>query len=303
MGVFSRKQARIRDLAKRNDVIIIAHNYQAPEVQDVADIVGDSLVLAMKARDAENENILFCGVDFMAESAKALSPDKKVIHPVPGSICPMAHMVDVEGLKALKAEHPGAEVIAYVNTTAEVKAHVDICCTSANAVKVARSVVSDEVIFVPDSNLGRYVQAQVPEKDIILWAGYCHVHQDITMEQVMELRKLHPAAEVMVHPECTLDVIDLADVVTSTEGMLRYALSSDSSEFIVATERELCHRLRLKMPGKRFYPIETALCPNMKKITLDNVLSALEDMGPLVELDPDVIEGNRPPLERMLVLE
>ena len=300
MGTLSRTQIRIRELAGKNNVSILAHNYQIKEIQEIADIVGDSLVLAMKATKVKESNILFCGVDFMAESAKALNPEKKVIHPVPGSICPMAQMVDIEILEEVKRENPGAPVVAYVNTTAETKAHADICCTSANAVKVVRSLPQKNIIFIPDSNLGAYVQSRVPEKNIILWAGYCHVHRDISPEQIRDMKNAHPDAEVMVHPECSLDVIAMADKVASTEGMITYAEESDSMEFIVGTEEGLVHRMRREIPGKVFHPIPTAICPNMKKITLDDVLKALENMGPEVHLDPDIIERNKPPLQRML---
>jgi quinolinate synthase len=300
MGDLSNVQKRIRELAKEKDVIILAHNYQIGEIQDIADIVGDSLVLAMKAVDVMQSTILFCGVDFMAESAKALSPEKKVIHPVPDSKCPMAHMADVGSLQAFRVEHPGAPVVTYVNSTAEVKAHSDICCTSANAVKVVRSLKEDEVIFVPDSNLGAYVQSQVPEKKVHLWAGYCHVHNDITVDQILEAKKAHPDALVMVHPECQYDVIEMSDHVTSTEGMIRFSKESSSNEFIVGTEEGLVHRLEKEVPGKIFHRLETAVCPNMKKITLKDVLKALENMGPVVELDQEIIELNKVPLQRML---
>jgi len=303
MGALSPTQQRIRELAKEKDVVILAHNYQVPEVQDVADIVGDSLVLAMKAAKVEQSAILFCGVDFMAESAKALSPEKKVIHPVPGSRCPMAHMVEVDTLLEFKKEHPGAPVVAYVNTTAEVKAHADICCTSANAVKVVRSLPQKEIIFIPDCNLGLYVQSRLPEKKILPWAGYCHVHNDITVEQIRELKEKHPDALVLVHPECTLDVIAAADKVTSTEGMIRFAIESDAKEFIIGTEEGLTYRMSKEIPGKVFHPIPTAVCPNMKKIRIEDVLKALENMGPEVHLSEEIIEANRPPLERMLALK
>lgn len=300
MDTLSSTQRRIRELAEEKDAVILAHNYQIPEIQDIADIIGDSLVLAMKAVKLKQNNIVFCGVDFMAESAKALSPQKTVIHPVPGSRCPMAHMVEIGSLEKMKAENPDAPVVAYVNTTAETKAHSYICCTSANAVKVVRSLDSERIIFVPDSNLGKYVQSMVEDKEIIFWPGYCHVHQDITVEQIRVLMGEHPDAEVVVHPECTMEVIQLADKVASTEGMLRYARESAADEFIIGTERELTYRMKKELPDKRFYPVETAICPNMKKITIDSVLKALENMEPTIELPPDIIEKNKPPLERML---
>jgi quinolinate synthase len=303
MGTLSPVQQKIRQLAMEKDVIILAHNYQVPEVQDVADIVGDSLVLAMKATKVERSTILFCGVDFMAEAAKALSPEKTVIHPVPDSRCPMAHMVDVETLTEFKKLYPGAPVVAYVNTTAEVKALADICCTSANAVKVVNSLPEKEIIFIPDGNLGMYVQSQLPEKTIIPWAGYCHVHNDITVDQIQAEKKKYPKALVMVHPECTMEVIELADKVASTEGMIRFAEASDATEFIVGTEEGLTHRMSKEISGKIFHPFKTAVCPNMKKIHIEDVLKALENMGPEIVLDDEIIEKNKLPLERMLALK
>jgi len=303
MAFLSPTQKRIRRLAQEKDVCILAHNYQVPEVQDIADIVGDSLVLAMKATKAPNRNFLFCGVDFMAQSVKALNPDKTVIHPVPDARCPMAHMVDPESLLAEKREHPGAVVVAYVNTTADVKAEADICCTSANAVKIVASLKEKDIIFVPDCNLANYVQSQLPEKNIIPWAGYCHVHQDITVEQIMALKEEHPDAKIVVHPEVTEDVIAIADKVASTEGMITFAQQSEAKEFIIGTEEGLVHRLRKEVPEKEFYRLESAVCPNMKKIHLMDVLMALEKMGPVVELPADIIEKNKLPLERMLAVK
>lgn len=303
MGALSPVQQKIRQLAKEKDVIILAHNYQVPEVQDVSDIVGDSLVLAMMATKVEQSTILFCGVDFMAEAAKALSPEKKVIHPVPDSRCPMAHMVEVETLEEFKKQHPGAPVVAYVNTTSAVKAHADICCTSANAVKVTDSLPEKEIIFIPDCNLGLYVQSQLPDKNIIQWAGYCHVHNDITVEQIQAEKDKHPDALILIHPECTMEVIELADKVASTEGMIKFAEASDAKEFIVGTEEGLTYRMSKEIPTKLFHPLRKAVCPNMKKIHIEDVLKALENMGPEVDLDPEIIEANKPPLERMLALK
>jgi quinolinate synthase len=296
-------QQRIRKLAKEKDVIILAHNYQVPEVQDIADIVGDSLVLSMKATMTTQRNILFCGVDFMAESAKALNPERTVVHPVPSSRCPMAHMVDVETLRAVRKEHRGAAVVAYVNTTSEVKAEADICCTSANAVKVVSSLKERDIIFIPDRNLANYVQSQLPEKNIIPWAGYCHVHQSISTEQLLAMRREHPGARIIVHPECTEEVIAIADKVASTEGMITYTQQSDAKEFIIGTEEGLVHRLRKEVPGKVFHRLDSAVCPNMKKIRLDDVLRAIETMGPTVELPADIIERNKLPLQRMLAVK
>jgi len=300
MGGLGPIQKRIRELADEKDVMILAHNYQVPAVQDIADIIGDSLVLAMKATETDRKAILFCGVDFMAEAAKALNPEKTVIHPVPGARCPMAHMVDVESLRVFRKGYPEAPVVAYVNTTAAVKAEADICCTSANAVKVTASLPQERIIFIPDSNLALYVQSQLPDKEIIPWAGYCHVHQNIEPMVVLRLKAEHPEAKVLVHPECTPEVIALADKVASTEGMLTFAREDPSREFIIATEEGLTYRMTNEVPGKVFHAVPDAICPNMKKIHPEDVLKALETMSPTVELDPDIIARNRVPLERML---
>ena len=238
----------IARLKGEQDAILLAHNYQRPEIQDVADFLGDSLGLAMEASKIDRKNIIFCGVDFMAESAKILNPDKKVIHPIvpPHLIakCPMAAMADRETVLGFKNEHPGAAVVSYVNTTAEVKAVSDYCCTSSNAVKIVSRVPEDKVIFVPDEHLGSWVKRSIKDKEIILWPGYCRTHVRITKEEILDLKEDHPEAVVMVHPECTYEVVDIADEVFSTEGMVKYVKSSDAREFIVGTERELGHRLR-----------------------------------------------------------
>ncbi|MDG6224971.1 MAG: quinolinate synthase NadA [Candidatus Thermoplasmatota archaeon] len=299
MDVMSAVQRRIRDLAMEKDVLILAHNYQVPEVQDIADIVGDSLVLALKARDSKMSNILLAGVDFMAETAKTVNPQRRVIHPVPGATCPMANMIDVDSLADLRKRHPNAPVVAYVNTTAEVKAVSDVCCTSANAVQVVSSLDEEEVIFIPDSNLGQYVQSMLPGKRIVIWPGHCHVHTGITVDDIKRLKAAHPGSRTVVHPECPMDVIEISDRVASTEGMLKYALEDGSIEFIVGTEEGLVHRMRKEIPGKIFHPISGAVCPNMKKIGLEDILRSLETMSPTVEMDDEVIDGNRRCLERM----
>lgn len=291
-------------LKEEQDAILLAHNYQRPEIQDVADFLGDSLGLAMKASKVEKENIIFCGVDFMAESAKILNPDKRVVHPIvpPHLIakCPMAAMADRETVLAYKDEHQGAVVVSYVNTTAEVKAVSDYCCTSSNAVKIVSNIPEKKVIFVPDEHLGNYVKRTVKDKEIILWPGYCRTHLRITKQEVMELKAEHPEALVLVHPECTSDVIDIADEVFSTEGMMKYAASSNASEFIVGTERELGHRLKKEIPGKKFYFGKRAVCPNMKQIRIENVLDSMRTLRPAVELDPETLELAKIPLERMV---
>lgn len=292
---------RIQRLKEACNGIIIVHNYQLPEIQDIGDIVGDSLKLAKDASSTEAETIIFCGVNFMAETAKILSPGKVVLHPDPDSRCPMAAMVEPELLRKMKSEHPDAVVVSYVNTTADVKAESDICCTSANAVRIVKSLPERKIIFTPDRNLGLYIQRYVPDKEMLLWPGFCATHHNkVTVEELKKLKDAHPNADVLVHPECRPDVIDFADHVFSTEGMVNHAKTSDKSEFIIGTEREMCYRLRKEMPGKTFHSIETAVCENMKLITLEKVLRSLETMGPEIELPQDIMERARIPLERMV---
>jgi quinolinate synthase len=293
---------RIERLKRERNAIILAHNYSLPEVQDVADFVGDSLGLSIQASETDAEVIVFCGVDFMAESAKILSPSKKVILPEEGAKCAMAAMCTPRMIQEMKEKHPGAWVVGYVNSSAECKAEMDVCCTSANAVKVVRSVEVKEVIFVPDSNLGLYVQSQVPEKKVHLWPGFCPTHQAFTAEMVRRAKEEHPGAEVLVHPEARPEVIALADMVGSTEGILRRALSSDTKEFIIVTELGMVHRLEKEAPGKRFYEIPGSVCPTMKMVTLGSIVRSLEELGPEIHLDPGLIERARIPLERMVAI-
>jgi len=293
---------RIRALKEERDAVIVAHNYQLPEVQDIADYTGDSLELAKKVTELDSELVVFCGVMFMAESAAILNPEKKIIIPDLNALCPMAAMVDVQGLRALKELNPGVPVVAYINTTAKVKTLADICCTSANALQVVESLDSDKVIFIPDTNLALYTQ-RFTDKEIIPWPGHCPTHMDIDVRVLNKIKEEHPGAEIMVHPECRPDVIDLADHVFSTQGMIDHALSSNVQEFIVGTEKEHVHRLRSDVPGKTFYPIERAVCPNMKKITLEKLHKALENKGLVVEIDDGIRAGAKAPLERMLALK
>ncbi|MCD6468733.1 MAG: quinolinate synthase NadA [Thermoplasmata archaeon] len=296
----SELSTRIQKLKKEKNVVILAHNYQLPEIQDVADFVGDSLDLAQKATKTSADYIVFCGVNFMAESAKILNPDKIVIHPDLNSRCPMADMVDVESLSWLQKDHPDAMTVAYVNTTADVKAVSDVCCTSSNAVKVIKNLAAKEIIFIPDRNLGLYVKRFIKDKEIILWPGMCPTHHDIKKEDILNLKKQHPDAEIMVHPECQPEVIDIADYVFSTNGMVKHAAQSKSKEFIVGTEKDLCYRLKKENPTKVFYPVSTAICPNMKKITIDRVVKSLETLEPRLELPEEVIENAKEPLTKMM---
>jgi len=293
-------QERVLALKKEKNAIILGHNYQRKEVQEVSDFLGDSYGLSVQASKTDAKVIVFCGVDFMAESAKILNPEKTVLHPNPKAKCPMAAMVDVRSLRELKDEHPGAPVVSYVNTTADVKAESDICCTSANAVKIVQSLPDKKVIFIPDTNLGLYVQRFVKDKEIILWPGYCPTHVDIKLEVLMKLKKEHPNAEVLVHPECTPDVIDFADFAFSTEGIIKHIVSSPKREFIIGTESNMLHRLRKEAPDKILYDVPGATCPNMREITLEDVRDSLVKMQHRIELPADIIRRARIPLERMI---
>ncbi|OPY34651.1 MAG: Quinolinate synthase A [Methanomassiliicoccales archaeon PtaU1.Bin124] len=291
---------RIQQLKKEKNAVILAHNYQPAEIQNVADYVGDSFGLSVQASKTEADIIIFCGVDFMAESAKVLNPGKTVVLPEVEARCPMSAMCDSEMLHLVKEKYPEAAVVAYVNTSAAVKAETDVCCTSSNAVKVVGALPNQQILFVPDCNLGRYVQRFHPDKDIIVWPGYCPTHDSITADEINQAKAEHPKAKVLVHPECRPEVIDMADKVASTEGILRFAHESDAKEFIIVTEAEMVYRLSKENPDKRFYSIATAVCPTMKMISLDKVVRSLETLEPKVELSPEIMEKARKPLERMI---
>jgi quinolinate synthase len=282
--------------------VILAHNYQRPEIQDIADFIGDSLGLSVQASKTDARAIIFCGVDFMAETAAVLNPDKTVVHPVPEAMCPMAMMIDAAGLREMKRLHPRAPVVAYVNTSAEVKAESDICCTSSNAVKVVKSLPDKEMIFIPDQNLGLYAQRFVPDKALHLWPGYCPTHQQIKKDDILRLKREHPEAVAIVHPECVPEVIDAADKAFSTEGMIKFIKESGTREFIIGTEGGLLHRLKKEAPGKIFYDVPNAVCPTMKKITLESVLCSLKTLEPRVTILPDIMERARGPIQRMIDL-
>ena len=295
---------RIKKLKKEKNAVILAHNYQLPEVQDIADFVGDSLGLSIEAARTDAAIIVFCGVHFMAETAKILSPQKIVLLPDKNAGCPMADMIDAEGLKSLQAKHPDAVTVCYVNTSAAVKAHCDYCCTSANALKIVQNILLNhqdkEIIFIPDKYLAQYVSAQV-KHDFIIWEGYCPTHAKILPENIMQAKRLHPKARVIVHPECRPEVTALADVVTSTEGMSKYIQKAPDTEFIIGTETGIIHRMRKENPDKNFYPAtEMAVCPNMKRITLEKVLWSLEDLSYEIIVPPDIMGKARLSIERML---
>lgn len=295
--------ADIRRLARERDAIILAHNYQRGEVQDVADFTGDSLELATRARDAGAPVIVFCGVHFMAETARILSPRSRVIIPRADAGCPMADMVTAERLAAEKMRQPGRFVVTYVNSSAAVKALSDACCTSSNAVAVVRNCPSDKVLFVPDRNLGSYVGRFV-KKDIELWKGFCPTHERLVAADVAAARAAHPEAVVLVHPECRPDVVDMADEALSTSGIIRYCRESARTSFIIGTEEGILHRLRNENPGKRFVlASERLVCPNMKLTNLADVHAALADSSfPAVTVPDDVADGARRALERMYAL-
>ncbi|HNT73049.1 MAG: quinolinate synthase NadA [Methanothrix sp.] len=289
-------------LKRERNAVILAHNYQPGEVQKVADLRGDSLELSRAAAREEAEVLVFCGVDFMAETAAILSPDKRVVMAAAGAGCPMAHMITAQQLREFKAQNPGAAVVCYVNSSAEVKAESDICCTSANGVEVVASLSEETVLFVPDRNLGRYV-ARFTDKRIITWDGYCYVHDRYTPEDVRRACALHPEAEVLVHPECRPEVIDLADGVYSTSGMARRAKESPAREFIIGTEVGMNYRLKEDNPGKEFYPLsERAVCVDMKKTSLATVRAALETTEPRVVVPQRIADRARVAIERMLAI-
>jgi len=291
---------KIDKLKRKNKTILLVHNYQLPEIQDIADYLGDSLDLAKRVSETDAKNIIFCGVRFMAESAKILNPEKNVIIPDINAICPMAAMVNRKDLLKLKQKHSDAEVVAYINTTADVKAISDICCTSSNGVNVVKSLNCNKIIFIPDQNLGSYIKRQIDDKDIILWPGFCSTHHKIRKKDILKIKKQHPKSEILVHPECRPEIIDIADYALSTNGMVNHAKNSEVKEFIIGTEKELCYRLKNENPDKEFYPIKTAICPNMKKITLDKVLNSLESLKPNIKLSKKVMEDAYKPLIRMM---
>ncbi|OIP27689.1 MAG: quinolinate synthase [Chloroflexi bacterium CG15_BIG_FIL_POST_REV_8_21_14_020_46_15] len=293
---------KILDLKKKRNAVILAHNYQLGEVQDIADFIGDSLGLSQNAAKTDAAVIVFCGVRFMAETASILCPDKIVLLPDINAGCPMANMITAEKLREKKKEVPAATVVCYVNSTAEVKAESDICCTSANAVKVVESLDAQEILFVPDQYLGHYISTKTGKK-MLLWPGFCPTHVRIQPEHIVRLREEYPQAKVVVHPECRPEVIALADEVLSTGGMCRYARRSEVKEMIVGTEMGIIHRLKKENPDKRFIPVsEQAICPNMKLITLEKVLWSLEEMTPEVKVPEDIRLKAKSVVDKMLMI-
>ena len=293
---------KILKLKKERNATILVHNYQLGEVQDIADFVGDSLELSQKAAQTKADVIVFCGVHFMAETAAITCPGMTVLLPDRHAGCPMADMITAEQLRQKKKELPNATVVCYVNSTAAVKAESDICCTSANAIKVAESIDNDEVLFVPDQYLGHYVSTKVNKK-FHLWPGYCPTHVRIQPEHIIQLKQENPRAKAVVHPECRPDVIAVADEVMSTGGMIKYAQRDDVKELIVGTEIGIIHRLKKENPGKKFIPVsEQAVCPNMKLTTLEKVLWSLEEMRPQVKVPEATRIKAKAAVDKMLAI-
>lgn len=266
----------IQKLKKEKNAIILAHYYQRPEIQEIADFVGDSYYLSKIGKDCDEQTIVFCGVKFMAESAKILSPQKTVLLPAYDAGCPMADMAIAEDVLKLKEEHPNAKIVCYINSTTEVKAVSDVCCTSSNAVKIIQNIDADEIIFLPDKNLGSYIQEQVPEKKMILWSGFCITHRRINLEEIKKAKDSIEDLVVLAHPECEKEVRDIADFVGSTLEIINYATSSDKTNFLIGTEEGILHELKKRNPNKKFYtPRGGIMCVNMKKTVLSDVYNAL----------------------------
>ena len=295
---------KINELRKIRNAVILAHNYVNAEVQDIADFVGDSLELSIKAAATKAPVIVFCGVSFMAETAKLLAPESTVLLPEVSAGCPMADMASADAVKKLRAEHPDAVFVAYVNTTAAVKAEVDICCTSANAEKIVSNIPADkEIVFLPDQNLGSNVAKNLNRK-LILFPGYCPTHHRMEVSQLEAARAQYPDSPIIVHPECPVEITAKADAALSTGGMLKYVQESPAKSFIIGTEIGIIHRLRKENPTKEFYALAPApRCPNMKKISLESILASLENMQHPVELPQELIERAKAPIERMLAVK
>jgi len=294
-----------RVLIKKEEkrALILAHYYQTMDIQDIADHVCDSFEMACRARDAREKLLIICGVQFMAESAKILNPDKTVLLPVAGAGCPMADMITPEDVMVLRERHPDAAVVCYVNSSAAVKAVSHVCCTSSSAVKIVRALPEKQIIFVPDRNLGAYVASKVPEKEIILFDGCCPVHDSVTEKETLEAKAKHPGAKLLVHPECRMEVLKHADYVGSTVEIIKEVQNSGAAEFIIGTEIGLAERLSSLAPDKTFHTIKTGfLCADMKKITLSDLYRSLETGSFEIKLDPTEMDSARESLERMVQL-
>lgn len=296
-------QQRIEQLKRERNAIILAHNYQPPEIQDLADLTGDSLELSRLAANTEAQVIVFCGVHFMAETAAIVNPEKTVLLPNPDAGCPMADMITADNLRDIQRKHPGIPIITYVNSTAEVKAESTICCTSANSIQVVESFADHDTVYMaPDQNLAQYT-ARHSDKTILHWNGYCPIHHGLRAEIVRQQQQAHPDALFLAHPECRPEVLELADEIRSTSGMIRFLQESDQQSFIIGTESGILHPMRLQAPGKTLYPAaDTMICPNMKKTTLQHVVTALERLEPRITVPEDIRIRALAAVERMLAI-
>lgn len=293
----------IEKLKKERDAVILAHYYVDEQVQAIADYIGDSFYLSRIATQIPQKTIVFCGVSFMGESAKILNPEKTVLMPDTLADCPMAHMADPDVIEEMRQKYDDLAVVCYINSTTELKIHSDVCVTSSNALKIVRSLPNKNIYFIPDENLGRYIASQVPEKHFIFNDGFCHVHKSITKENVLKAKAAKPDALVLVHPECTLAVLELADYIGSTSGIINYATESDAKDFIICTEMGVLYELKLKNPDKHFYSVgHRQFCPNMKRVTIDKVRDCLAKNAPQVEVDEEKRTLSQIPLKRMLEL-
>ena len=290
---------KILKLKKEKNAIILAHLYQIPEIQEIADYVGDSYYLSQVARDAKEDLIIFCGVKFMAESAKVLSPDKTVILPAPNAGCPMADMAEVEDVEEMIKKYPDAFKVCYINSSYEVKALCDASVTSSSALKIIKNIPNKQILFLPDQNLGGYISEFFPEKEFILWRGFCPTHHRITAEDIIKAKEEHPNVKVLSHPECSKEVRDLSDYIGSTSGIINYATECEDKEFIIATEEGVLHQLKKKNPDKKFYFPEVMVCPNMKKTSLQDVYDALDGKKEEVILDEEIRKKALTSLENM----
>ena len=293
----------IQKLKKEKNAVILAHYYVRPEVQEIADYIGDSFYLSKVATKLQEKTIVFCGVSFMGESAKILNPEKTVLVPDMTADCPMAHMADVETIRKMRKEYDDLAVVCYINSTAALKEYSDVCVTSANAVKIVKELPNKNIFFIPDQNLAHYIVDQIPEKNFIFNDGFCHVHHNVRKDQILAAREAKPEALVLVHPECRPEVTELADYVGSTSGIINYATESDAKEFIISTEMGVFHELQKRNPDKKFYTAgNVQICPNMKKISLDKVIASLENEETQVEMDAELIHEAHAPMKRMLEL-
>lgn len=295
------KFEKIKKLKEEKDAIILAHYYTEPEVQKIADYVGDSYFLSEKAREVKEKVIVMCGVSFMGESVKLLNKDKIVLLPDMSADCPMAHMATVEKIKEMREKYEDLAVVCYVNSTAELKAHSDVCVTSANALKIAERLPNKNIFFIPDQHLARYISTKLPEKNFIFNEGWCPIHNELTKEELLKAKEKYPNAKVAIHPECPIETVELGDYVGSTSGIIKYVTESDAEEFIICTEDGVLYELQEKNPNKKFYlPKEKFQCVGMKKITLDKIINSLETLEPQVYLKDEIITEANKPLENML---